>query len=160
MHSDDNIRKIKLPMSELESVISEILSNGDKAEFMMTGDSMLPFFHDRKDVAVVERVDTDNIKKYDVLFYKRANGQYVLHRVVSVNDNVFDLCGDAQYTVEKGVCKEAVIGRLCGFYSHKKPDRYVSCNEKGYRLKAALWVNSRPLRYFFFRVKRKLNLSR
>ena len=158
--NEDDFNKKFVPMSEMEPVISELLKNGSKTKFIMTGDSMLPFLHSRKDVAVLESAERCSIKKYDVLFYKRDNGQFVLHRVVAVRGDLLDMCGDAQYTVEKGVPKSAVIGKLCGYYSYRRPERFLSCEKRGYRMRAALWVKSRPLRHFLFRVKRKLNLSR
>ncbi len=144
-------------MSELEPVIFEVINSGNKAELTMTGDSMRPFLHDGKDIIVLEAVTPQKpCKKYDVLFYRRKNGCYVLHRLVGFDKNGYVMCGDAQFDVEHGISENMIIARLSGYYSYRDTDKFISCSSPAYRLKAACWVKSRELRRFFFRLKRKL----
>lgn len=148
--------KKTVAMEQMAPLIAEILNEGRKAQFVMTGNSMMPMLCHRKDVVVLEAVKPEEIKKYDVIFYRRDNGAYILHRVVKTEKDELTLCGDGQYKIEKGVSRSSVIGRLTGFYSHKAPDKFISIKSKGRRIRAAIWVNTRGIRYFFFRVKRRL----
>lgn len=57
------------------------LSCGEKVFLTVTGNSMLPFLADGRDRVVLQRIEK-RPKKGDIIFYRRKNGAYVLHRVV------------------------------------------------------------------------------
>ena len=74
---------------------------------------MLPFLADGRDKVILQKIEKLP-KKGDIVFYRRKNGAYVLHRVVKRRGDLFYFSGDAQLRVEgpvgKGqllaVCKE------------------------------------------------------
>ena len=145
-----------VPMEQMAPLISELVSEGRTAKFTMTGDSMRPFLKHKKNTVVLEKVAPSDVKRLDVVFYRRESGAYVLHRVIKADPEKLTLCGDGQYKIEEGVPRDAVIALLSGYYSDKAPEKFISCKNKGYKLIAAFWVSTRGIRYFFFRVKRRL----
>mgnify|MGYP004631859947 CR=1 FL=1 len=97
----------------LVKIILYKLSCGEKVALTVTGNSMLPFLADGRDKVILQKIEKLP-KKGDIVFYRRKNGAYVLHRVVKRRGDLFYFSGDAQLRVEgpvgKGqllaVCKE------------------------------------------------------
>lgn len=106
------------------------------------GNSMLPLIRPGKDVVVLKRVQ-ELPEKYDVVLYRRANGKYILHRILDVKEEGYILCGDGQYVKEYKVHREQILGVMEGFYRNKT---YVDVKSKGYRLYTRLWCMSLGVR--------------
>ena len=112
---------------------------------------MLPMLRQGRDCVVISPIKKD-IKKYDLPLYKRANGQYVLHRVVSSGDT-FTCIGDNQFEVEKGVSRDQMIGVVTAFC---REDREYRTDSVMYRMYCVLWHHSRTFRKGWRKVKRWL----
>lgn len=87
--------------------------------FVPSGESMWPTLKD-KGQSVVIMPKKDKPKKWDVVFYKRPNGQYVLHRIVDVFVDEYVLCGDNHLEYEYGITDNMIIGYMAGYYKGKK----------------------------------------
>ena len=109
--------------------------------FVPGGDSMWPTLKHAGQSVFVERKKEGRLNLYDVPFYKRANGQYVLHRIVEVRENDYVLCGDSQFTLEYGFTDDMIIGVLKGYYKGKK---YIDANSKKSR-RLALFLRKHTL---------------
>ena len=96
---------------ELYPLILEKIEGGYEFSFHAFGRSMLPFIHNGTDLVTLGPV-VGPIEKNDVVFYRRDNGKFILHRVIRVRKNSFDLCGDNQYCVEKGIRKDQILAKL------------------------------------------------
>lgn len=106
---DRQVKKVRL--SEMLPLITEKLSSGGEVSIPVTGRSMYPTLQQGKDYAVLSGL-TDKPKNNDVVFYRRDNGQFVLHRIVGENENGYILCGDNQTEKEYGIRREQVIAVL------------------------------------------------
>lgn len=139
-----------------ENRYEDSLTRHKKLVFTPGGRSMHPMLRDRKNTVIILPVTPDTeIKKYDVIFYKRDNGQYVLHRVIGKRkDGTFVLCGDGQYSKEYGVRRDMILGILEGFY---RGEKYVPITSHSLVLYSRLRVASRPVRGLFCRA---LNLAK
>ena len=94
-----------------KSTIEEQLAVNGRIMYHVNGDSMLPLLKQGRDAAVIVAVKPgQRLKKYDVPLYKRANGQYVLHRILKVGKDSYTTCGDNRYFAESGVKDENIIG--------------------------------------------------
>ena len=98
------------------------------------GVSMLPLLRGGRDT--VELAAPGEIRVNDVVWYRRADGDYVLHRVVGVENGEYVLCGDHQIARECGVRREDILGVMRGFY---RGERYVPVENRLYRAYVALW---------------------
>ena len=117
------------------------------------GDSMRPMLRGKRDSVLVKAV-LRPIKRGDVLLYEMADGTHVLHRVVAVTKEGYQMRGDNCYAPEPLLREDAIIGILEGFW---RKERYYACDtHKGYRFYIGLWLASFPLRRFFARVKNRL----
>lgn len=117
--------------------------------FTPGGNSMWPIIKN-KGATVIVKVPEGELKKYDVAFYERENSQVVLHRVMKVNSDTYDMCGDGHCAIEKGVPKTSVFGVLSGYYDGEK---YIDCEKSlPYKFMVRFWSFS----LFFRRVMMKI----
>ncbi len=146
----------------LSNMENEVIS-GYKAEldkngvvgFVPGGNSMWPTLKNRKQ-SIIVLSKTERLKPLDVALYMRADGSYVLHRVMNVTDTGYIMCGDSQFSLES-VPEERVIGCMAGFYRGKK---YVEVTDEKYIKKVKLWYKRKTLRkirlkFFYLRLRVK-----
>ena len=137
-------RKIRL--DDAMGLIREKLDSGHEVTFSPRGTSMLPFLKEGRDTVTLAPPPT-RLKKYDIPLYRRKNGQYVLHRVVKV-DETYTCIGDNQFELEHGLRHDQMIALVTAFYRNGK---YHSVNELTYRIYCRFWHYSRGLRHFWRR---------
>jgi hypothetical protein len=121
-------------MEEMAPLIQEILAESGEVSFVSAGTSMLPTIRDRQDTVTLVKPQ-GKLKKGDIPFYRRDNGQYILHRVVYVNGDTYVMCGDNQWENEYNIRHDQIIGVLQSFdrkgKTHKVTDLdyrfYVKC---------------------------------
>ncbi|MBO7344827.1 MAG: hypothetical protein J6U92_02680 [Clostridia bacterium] len=139
-------------MQEVANYKTELEKNGVIA-FVPKGDSMWPIIKNHKQSVVIRKKEpNEQLKPFDVPFYLRANGAFVLHRIISVTKNGYLVCGDSQFDLEL-VKDEQIFGVLMGFYKGKKyvkadNHKYIRHVEKWYRRKTRRKI---ILKIFYFR---------
>ena len=107
------------------------------------GTSMEPLIHHQRDKIVVKKAEGE-LHKYDIPLYPNSNGKIVMHRIVKVCDDHYEIYGD-NTKVREYVKKDQVIGRLVGFYKNSK--KYIDLEKnKLYKLYSRIWVAILPLR--------------
>ena len=120
----------QISFDEFAVILQETFDRGQDLTFTPSGRSMLPML-DGKEDKVTFSPKPDRLKKFDVAFYRRANGQLVLHRVVGFRDGAYVFSGDGQYFYEYGVRDGDVLAIMTSF-THK--GRLHRVDEPGYRL--------------------------
>lgn len=129
-------------LSDVYDVMMEMLNSGGTVNFNPRGTSMLPTLHNDGDRVVLKKFDT--LKKYDLPLYLRDDGQFVLHRVHKVNsDGTYNMCGDNQWHLEKGVRPDQIIGTVV---SIQRGNKVIKTTNPLYKLYVVLWVKSRVVR--------------
>ncbi len=98
---------IEMDMAYLEPLIREAIRDGGQFILTPKGVSMLPTIVPIKDKIVL--TEPDDIKKNDIILYKRNSGIYVAHRIMKVNEGHYTMCGDNQFVFEKGIAKGQII---------------------------------------------------
>lgn len=114
------------------------------------GNSMYPLIRQGKDVLIIKKCNT-RLKKMDVPLYKRESGQYVLHRIIKVNENDYVIRGDNTYSNETGIRDEQILGVLSGVIRSGKE---ISVNSFGYKLYSYFWYYTYYLRKIIIKIKR------
>lgn len=97
-----------LPPEMLIPELLALLEQTPSVPLTISGNSMTPFLAHGRDTVFLSKV-TRPLKKGDMIFYRRQNGQYVLHRICRVHPDSFDLVGDAQTYIETGIRPEQVL---------------------------------------------------
>lgn len=143
----------EVAFAELMPIIEDAFAQGLTVTLPVTGNSMRPLFVHKRDQVVLAACNATALKRGDVPLYQRANGQYVLHRIVRVYPQTFTLVGDAQTELEVGLEKERVKAVMIGYIRKGKK---ASCRSFRYRCYVAIWSLLRPLRPFIFAVRRRM----
>lgn len=149
-------------MSDCMPIILEQLSSGRSVSFTAHGTSMLPLLHDSE---VTISPKPDRLRVGDMPLYVRANGVYVLHRVVRINrDGSYAMCGDNQFQIETPILHKQVIGVVsCFDWNGEKTacdnQRYLKYVKKRLRI-LPLKRGYYALRRFAGRILRKLRLKK
>ena len=75
----------------------------------INGTSMLPFLDSSKKVKLKK---VESLKKGEMYFYKRENGQYVLHRLIKIKKYNLIFRGDNQFINENGIKESQIIAKV------------------------------------------------
>lgn len=140
------VQRVKITsMNLLAQLMQPALDDGKSVKFTVVGNSMYPLF--RNGVETVTLVKSERVSKYDVIFYRRDNGDYVLHRIVGKGKDGWKLCGDNQLLVEYPVKDKDIIGVMTDFYRNGKT---VPKTKMWYRFYSFVWTNLIPFRPVMF----------
>ena len=71
------------------------LADGAELPLVVSGGSMRPFLAPGRDTVYLRAPDRP-LRRGDIAFYRRADGQYVLHRICRARGGQFWFAGDAQ----------------------------------------------------------------
>lgn len=145
------MRKNEVRLEEVMPFFRERLAAGESVKFTPRGTSMKPMILGGRDQVILSP-KPEKWKKYDLPFYQRDNGQYVLHRIVKVGDTLTCI-GDNQYVYEEGVRPDQMIAIATGFVRKGKTR---STSRLSYKVYCRFWHFSRGIRHFFLRVIWKL----
>jgi len=134
---------VKLDSDQLHLRLQSILEQQWDVSIPVAGNSMQPLWQHNRDSVVLKSCERHELKKGDVVLYRRSTGQIVLHRIVKINQESYDLCGDAQVDIERNLPKSCVLAVMVEFY--RKGKRYSS-RQPLYRMYSLIWGWLRPLR--------------
>jgi len=139
-------------------LIRERLAAGQSVTFSPRGVSMLPMLRQGLDTVTLSPLP-ERLRKFDIPLYQRENGQFVLHRIVKVQDT-YTCVGDNQFVYESGLTHEQMIAVVTGF---TRGDKDHSVNELCYKFYCRFWHYTRlprrfwrKIRGFLGRIKRRI----
>lgn len=147
----------QVPMSEMSPLITGLIDEGVDVTILVTGSSMRPMLTHLKDTVVLTKCDPCSLKKGDIPLYLRENGQYVLHRILKVNPDSYDISGDNQWEIERDVKHSQILCVVKGF---RRKGKYHSCDELLYRLYESTWRLLFPFRKFIKKTYLKLHCGK
>ena len=122
------------------SVVRDILLEGDNVTVTVKGYSMLPFFLSGSTVKI-RPIKSEDFKKYNVVFADAGN-RFVIHRIISVNDNLVTLLGDGNTVGTEMMTKDKVYG-------------IIDCS-KIHIFLAKIWLWMRPVRRYPLAILRRI----
>lgn len=144
----------KIHFEDIEDIIRETLDSGKSFKISPNGGSMLPLIRQGIDNVYIKK-PTEPLKKYDIIFFKRKNGSFILHRIIKVKKNGYVLCGDNQWLAEHGIKMNDVIGIVTEI---ERGGIRFSCDNPEYMSYVKKRVNTRVIRnikpIFIYNLKR------
>ena len=147
----ENSIKKKISLDEIYPIIKEEIDNDGTVQLPITGTSMNPLLVWGRDT--VELTKCENPQKYDIIFYRRDDGHFVLHRIVGKNENGFILCGDNQVKKEYGITENHIIAVVKSITLKGKT---FSVDKFSYKLYVKLWTLILPFRNIILVPLRKI----
>ncbi len=137
---------------QLEPIIRKKISDGGTVVIEPKGTSMLPLI--RQGIDKVELSPfTKRLKKYDIIFYKRKDGKFVLHRIINVRKNDYILRGDNQTINEPGVTDDMIIAVVTAII---KDGKVIKTDDKEYMRYSKNQVRKKTILKIFLKAKRKI----
>ena len=90
------------------SMLRDLVNEGKECRLLISGSSMAPFLVHERDSILFSKPDRE-LRRGDMVFYQRDNGQFVMHRILHVKTEGLYIIGDAQTEVEGLVRPEQVF---------------------------------------------------
>lgn len=147
------MKKKTVRLEDLLPVIEETLQAGGTVKLPITGTSMLPLLVAGRDTVTLSPI-TAPLQKFDIPFYRRRDGAFVLHRIVACNeDDTYTLCGDNQWVFEQGILAEQCIGIVSEITRNGKT---FSAQSKKYKRYVRIWHRLLPVRKYIVKLRGKL----
>ena len=94
--------------------IEQLLKDGSAIQLKPQGYSMYPLFHPGRDEAIIEAYPIDQLRRGDVILYRRDQGILVLHRICRITSDGFYLVGDNQTEIEGPLRPDQIRGKMTG----------------------------------------------
>lgn len=142
------VKREAVSVTELIPIIEAAIYDGKPVEMTVTGRSMMPLLKDR--ISSVRFARPDDLKKGDIVLFRRSDGHFVLHRIKSCHGDVYDIVGDNQYMADVNVSERDIIAKV------KEFNRTGKRWEKDDRLYRAILPVIRLAGRCLKKVKRKL----
>ena len=137
-----------MPLEDTWPLINDVFEKGGRFRLFPRGTSMLPLIRPGIDSVLLEPPLA--YSRYDILLYRRKNGQFVLHRLMKIEKDGLVMCGDNQAVLEKGVPHTAVLARVAGLYIGEE---YLPADAPDLRRYAKRRALSRPVRHIVTAIK-------
>lgn len=129
-------------MNRVISPLEKEILSGKPVVSFTSGDSMEPLLFHKNTRVVIQKVEGE-LRKGDLPLYRRDTGQFVMHRIIRVDDAYYYTRGDNRYGLER-IPKVWVIGVVTEIYRKKK---HILVMDKMYRSYVWVWNTLYPIRY-------------
>ena len=104
--------QITLPNEILLEEVAALLAEGRDVELMTKGTSMLPFIVGGRDSVILRKKACNSLQPGDIVLARRSPGNYVLHRIVAVNEEEVTLRGDGNVSGTEKVGVKDILGKV------------------------------------------------
>lgn len=118
---------------------------------------MFPLLRNQKDSVRLNPI-TEELKKKDIVLYRRKNGAYVLHRIIKIKDGIYSMVGDNQRVIETPIYRDQILAIVTHLI---KDDKEIDVKKnKKYRFYTWFWCLSLFMRACILKVIRPLFLKK
>ena len=132
---------------EYVSVLKELVEDGKEVSMLIAGSSMSPFLGHERDYIFFKKPEAP-IKRGDMVFYQRRNGQYIMHRVWKVKDNQYYMVGDAQVEIEGPLERDQIFAIITKV---KRKGKWCEPGDFWWEFFEKVWIRIVPMRRFLVR---------
>lgn len=127
---------------EYVSMLKELTEQGREVSMLVSGGSMTPFLGDKRDTICFKKPDRP-LRKGDMVFYRRANGQFVMHRICKTSTQGVYIVGDAQTDIEGPVPETCIFALITKV---QRKGKWVGPGDFWWDFFEKIWINMIPLR--------------
>lgn len=133
----------KYSTHELLPLAYEIIQSGRKVVITVSGNSMRPFIAGNRDKVLLGRAGS--LKKGDVILFRDRYGEYILHRIYRIKNNMYFTIGDYCLRDDGQVDQDQIIGVV---ETVIRKGKKISCSSPVWCLYSHLWLAMLPLRRY------------
>ena len=127
---------------EYVSMLKDLVEEGHQVSLLIAGSSMAPFLIHHRDTVYFKKPDRE-LKVGDIVFYRRANGRYVMHRIRWIRQDGYYMIGDGQTQTEGPLKREQIFGLITAV---KRKDKLIRPGDFWWEFFARVWLRIIPLR--------------
>lgn len=138
----------KLDTNAYISTLRELVNEGQEVRLIISGSSMSPFLIHERDSIIFSKPEGP-LKRGDMVFYQRPNGQFVMHRILHVKPEGLYIIGDAQTEIEGPVdpsCVFATVKRV------NRKGKWIGPSDFWWKFFATVWLWVIPIRGYIIRL--------
>lgn len=92
-------------------VLKGLTEQGKSVGLLISGNSMSPFLIHQRDQVFFEKPKR-KLKRGDIVFYQRENGQYIMHRIYKKDNIGYYMVGDAQQELEGPITENQIFALI------------------------------------------------
>ena len=125
-------------------VLMELVEEGESVTLTITVGSMTPFLVHGRDQILFQKPDRP-LRRGDMAFFRRQNGDYVMHRVCRADPTGYYFVGDGQQIIEGPIAPDQVFGLITQVC---RKGRWIGPGDFWWDFFAGAWLTLRPCRPF------------
>ena len=150
--------KKHIDLNEYMPVVIELINQGKEVPIVASGNSMTPFLVHQRDTIFVTKAPK-MLRRGDMVFYKRATGQYVMHRIHHINKhNEYFITGDAHSEIEGPIRRNQIFGCVKKVV---RKNKIITDKNLVWKFFSIVWIRIVPLRHViiktYTRIRKKNN---
>lgn len=138
--------------NEYVTVLRELTEQGKEVSVLISGNSMAPFLCHQRDMICFEK-PKGLLRKGDMVFYQRENGQFLMHRIYRVTRQGYYLVGDAQRVIEGPLKEEQIFAVITKV---KRKGHWIGPGNFVWEFFEHIWIRMVPARHLFMALYRRL----
>ena len=124
------------------SMLRDLVNEGKECRLLISGSSMAPFLVHERDSIIFSKPDRE-LRRGDMVFYQRDNGQFVMHRILHVKTEGLYIIGDAQTEVEGPVRPEQVFALVTNV---NRKGKWIGPGNFWWWFFSTVWLRLFPIR--------------
>lgn len=136
-------------------MLRELTEAGKEVSLIVAGSSMAPFLVHHRDTIYFSKPDSP-LKRGDMVFYQRIDGQYVMHRIYKVKGRDFYMVGDAQTEIEGPLRERQIFARVTKV---RRKGKLIQPGDFWWWFFACVWLRLVPLRPLLIKMYRLCSRS-
>lgn len=138
----------KLDTDAYISTLRDLVNQGKEVRLIISGSSMTPFLVHERDSILFSKPDSP-LKRGDMVFYQRENGQFVMHRILHVKPEGLYIIGDAQVEIEGPVDPSCVFARITKI---NRKGKWIGPGQFWWWFFQHIWLSIIPLRPYIIKL--------
>lgn len=127
---------------EYVSMLKELTDQGKEVSMVIAGNSMSPFLIHGRDSIFFRKVEGE-LKKGDMVFFRRTNGQFIMHRIWKVKPEGYYIVGDAQQEIEGPIVRKQIFAVITKVM---RKGKVAEPGDFWWEFFEHVWINMVPLR--------------
>lgn len=146
----------KIGTREYITILRSLVDEGREVNMHVLGSSMAPFVVHERDVIYFKRPER-KLRKGDIAFFQRKNGQYVVHRIYKIKGNQYYFVGDNQTVIEGPIDEGQIFATVTRV---KRKGKMIGPGNFWWEFFARVWIRIIPVRAFLARLYGIFNKGR
>ena len=139
----------EIPNNAFFALVEEEIENGKPVRFRLKGNSMFPLLRNGKDMVILEKYHTNNLRPMDVVLF-HYKGSYVLHRIIQRAGDTLLIQGDGSIVATEQCNVKDVVGKVTNIC--RPSGKITSVENWRWKLYSFLWVKSIRLRPYLLKI--------